>query len=89
MPLPLAEEKVLDALRSQAEWPPKCTDKDGGKWVKVKLADAENTAGMEPRTFQSIINTLKLKKLYKKIDEEHGWVDAGEEGAVGPRLEEP
>ena len=76
MPLPPADELVLNALRIHADAPTTYADQ-GSEWATVILAVAQNYLtifDMEPRTFYSIIKVLTIKGFYREIDEEQGWV---------------
>ena len=76
MPLPPPDEMVLNALRAHADVQTVHVN-EGSDLGKVILSDAHRDLTvneMKAETFYNIIKSLTGRRLYKGIDEEHGWV---------------
>ena len=78
--MPPAETWVLEALRSQADRLTWLEGKDG-EWARVTIDDARKetlASDMKSTLFDSILRVLAIKKLYREIDSQRGWVNMGE-----------
>jgi len=66
------EKEVLEALRVHAE-----RGKLPGEWANVDPQQARRhltVSEMRDETFRSILGTLKIRELYRPIDDDHGAV---------------
>jgi hypothetical protein len=80
------EDTLLAVLRVHADRLVWAEGRDG-RCAKVTLKDARKDmllAALDPPSFDSALRVLMIRRLYKEIDSESGWVDMGEQPQPDP-----